>query len=126
MKFLLWGVTLLVAVLWTLLVALTASFANWLADAGAPVLGVAQQVAEWPLPAWAALWVDPAWLDGLREMLMWSMDFVVNFAPWLFTAVGWIAPVLWVLWGLGMLALLMVAAVGQLLLTRLKPPSRSI
>ena len=126
MKLLLWGVTLFVAVLWTLLVALTASIVNWLAGSGAPVIGAAQQVAEWPLPPWASLWIDPAMVDGLRSMLTWSIDFVVNYAPWLFSALGWIAPVLWALWGLGMVVLLLLATVGQVLLGRLKPPTRSI
>lgn len=124
MKFLLWGVTLFVAVLWTLLVALFASMTNWLAGAGTPVVGAAQQLAEWPVPAWVALWLDPAWLDGMRDMLTWSIDFVVNYAPSLFSALGWIAPLLWMLWGLGMFVLLAIAAVGQVLLGRVPPSQR--
>ena len=124
MKFLLWGATLFVAVLWTLLVALTTSVANWLAGAGVPVVGAVQQVAEWPMPAWVALWLDPARVDGVRAMLTWTIDFVVNYAPWLFSALGWIAPLLWMLWGLGMFVLLLIAAVGQVLLGRVPPNQR--
>ncbi|OYU46706.1 MAG: hypothetical protein CFE44_00680 [Burkholderiales bacterium PBB4] len=121
MKIMLWGVTLLLAMVWTVGVALLASVANWLAGAGDQVVGAVQMVAEWPVPAWANVWMDPAWLDAVRAMLTVSIDAVATYAPWLFSALGWVAPLLWVLWGLGMFLLLVVAAVGQVLLGRVRP-----
>ena len=123
MKILLWATTLLLAMVWTVGIALVASVFNWLAGAGDQVVGAVQMVAEWPVPAWAAVWMDPAWLDGVRAALTWSIDSLVTYAPWAFAVLGWMAPVLWVLWGLGMFLLLVLAAVGQMLLNRV-PPSR--
>ena len=123
MKTLLWAISLLLAMVWTVGIALVASVFNWLAGAGDQVVGAVQMVAEWPVPAWAAVWMDPAWLDGVRAALTWSIDSLVTYAPWVFAVLGWMAPVLWVLWGLGMFLLLVLAAVGQMLLNRV-PPSR--
>ena len=123
MKTLLWAISLLLAMVWTVGIALVASVFNWLAGAGDQVVGAVQMVAEWPVPAWAAVWMDPAWLDGVRAALTWSIDSLVTYAPWAFAVLGWISPVLWVLWGLGMFLLLVLVAVGQMLLNRV-PPSR--
>ena len=123
MKILLWGVALLLAMVWTVGIALLASVANWLAGAGDQVVGAVQLVAEWPAPPWAALWMDPAWLDGVRAMLTWAIDSVAIYAPWLFAVLGWLAPLLWVLWGLGMFLLVVLAAVGQMLLGKVQPPA---
>ena len=118
MKILLWGATLLLAVIWTVGIALLASVANWLAGAGDEVVGAVKMVAEWPVPPWASVWLDPALLDSVRAALTWSIDALATYAPWLFDMVGWLAPVLWVLWGLGMFLLLVAAVVGQVLLGR--------
>lgn len=125
MKILLWGVALFLAVVWTLCIALVASAANWLAGSSDQVVGAVQLLAEWPLPAWAALWMDPAWLDGLRDMLTWSIDFIVNHAPWLFSILAWVAPLLWILWALGMILLLALVAVALVLLGRVPPAART-
>lgn len=123
MKILLWGATLLLAVIWTVGIALLASVANWLAGSGDQVAGAVKMVAEWPVPPWASLWLDTAWLDSVRAALTWSIDALTTYAPWLFDMVGWLAPVLWVLWGLGMFLLLVLAAVGQVLLGRVQRPA---
>ncbi|OYT92518.1 MAG: hypothetical protein CFE43_07680 [Burkholderiales bacterium PBB3] len=121
MKILLWVTVLLLAAVWTGGIALLASLANWLAGAGGQVVGAVQTVAEWPVPGWAAVWMDPAWLDGVRAVLTWTIDASATYAPWLFAALGWIAPLLWVLWGLGMAVLLGIAGVGHVLIGRVPP-----
>jgi hypothetical protein len=123
MKILLWCVALFLAVLWTGCIALFASAANWLAGAGGQWVGAVQQVAEWPVPAWASYWVNAAWLDAVRVALTWSIDFLVASAPWVFSILAWIAPLLWTLWVLGMLVLALVVVVGLVLLGRVPKPA---
>lgn len=118
MAILLWALALVLALVWTGGMALMASLANWLAGAGDQVVGAVQTVAEWPLPAWAQLWMDPAWVDAVRAALTWSIDATAAYAPWLFSAVGWLAPLLWAVWGLGMFLLLVATVVGHVLLRR--------
>ncbi len=121
MKILLWGVTLLLAAVWTASIALLASAAKWLAGAGDQMVGAVQMVAEWPAPAWAEVWMAPAWLDALRAALTWAIDATATYAPWLFSALGWVVPVLWAVCGLGLLLLLVIAVVGHILIARTPP-----
>ena len=121
MKILLWAVTLLLAAVWTASFALLASAANWLAGAGDQMVGAVQMVAEWPAPAWAEVWVAPAWLDAVRAALTWAIDATATYAPWLFSVLGWVAPVLWAVCGLGLLLLLTIAVVGHVLIGRAPP-----
>ncbi len=123
MKILLWALALFLAVIWTLGIALGASVANWLAGSGDQLVGAVQMAAEWPVPAWASLWLDQAWMDSLRAIMTHSIDFVTAHMPWLFAILGWIAPILWVVWGLGMFLLLVLVAVALTLLGRM-PPSK--
>jgi hypothetical protein len=124
MKILLWVTGLFIAAVWTGGFALLTSMAAWLAGAGNQVVGAVQLVAEWPVPAWVALWLDPASLDNLRSTLTWSIDALTTYAPWLFSALGWVAPLLWVLWGLGMFLLMVLVLVGHVLLGRVPTEPR--
>ena len=121
MKIFLWCVTFLLAAVWTASIALLAAAAQWLANAGDQVVGAVQMVAEWPVPAWAEVWMAPAWLDAVRAALTWAIDATGTYAPWLFSVLGWVAPVLWAVCGLGLLLLLVVAVVGHILITRAPP-----
>ena len=123
MKTVLWVTAFLLAALWTMGIALVASAAQWLAGAGDHWVGAVQLVAQWPVPAWAAFWVDAVWLDALRAALTGSLEFLVATAPWLFSVLGWIAPLLWTLWVLGMLVLALVVAVALVLLGRVPRPA---
>ena len=45
--------------------------------------------------------------------------------PWMGPALEWVAPLLWVFWGVGMVALLVVAAGSQFVIGRMQSaPSR--
>ena len=106
-----WGVAALLALLWTGLAAAGAALVGWGGDAIA-----SGQAAEWgraaaqfPLPAWLAPWVDPAVLEWTRQLLQW----LVEVLPFLGGAVGWLVPVVWVVWGFGLVALLALAGVGH-------------
>lgn len=121
MKFLLWAGTGLVALLWTLLIAIMASLANWMAGSADQAVGGLQAISQWPMPAWLALWVDPALLEPIKAMVVWGMDLLVTATPWLTPLLGWVAPVLWFVWGVVMLLLLGIAVGGHLLVGRLRP-----
>lgn len=121
MKIVLWVSVVVLGAVWTAGFALLASIAHWLAGAGPHVVGAVQQVAEWPVPAWVAIWASPAGMDGVRAGLTGTIDFLVLYSPWLFSLLGWVAPLLWALWGLGVLLLLGAAALGHRLLGRVPP-----
>jgi hypothetical protein len=121
MKIALWLVFLLLAALWTGGAALTAVVTQWagglIASGGAVDLG--QMAAEAPVPGWIALWgIDPAWVRSAQEMLLWSLQSAREALPWLGSALGYLVPVIWVFWALGLLVLLLIAGGAHVLLGR--------
>jgi len=121
MKLLMWAGTGLVALLWTLIIAIMASLANWLAGSADQTAGGLQAISQWPVPAWLALWVDPALLEPIKAMVVWGMDLLVTAGPWLTPLLDWVAPLLWVVWAMVMLLLLAIAVGGHLLVGKLCP-----
>lgn len=78
-------------------------------------------VEQWPLPAWLARWVDPAWDAALRALLQGLLSLVAALAPWLGSALGWLLPLAWIVWGGGMLLLAAIGAGLHLLIRRTSP-----
>jgi hypothetical protein len=69
----------------------------------------AKTAAQWPVPAWLALWVDPQAVRFLQEAVLWAVGALGSLSQGLPLAgqlVGWLEPLVWLAWGLGMVALL--------------------
>lgn len=124
MKFLIWMGTGLVALLWTVTIAVMASLANWLAGSTDQAVGGLQAISQWPMPAWLSVWVDPAWLEPIKAMMVWALDLLTVATPWLAPVLGWLAPLLWFVWAVVMLLLLAIASGGHLLAAKLRSPTR--
>jgi hypothetical protein len=77
-------------------------------------------VADWtraaanvPVPPWIALWVDPQAVRFVQEAVQWALEVLGSWSAALPTAgqlIGWLVPLVWLLWGLGLLLLLGLAA----------------
>jgi hypothetical protein len=109
MKWMIWTISGLVAALWTGTLALTAFVVDRTAGA---LLETGPGEARAPsfstdLPQWLSAWVEPgAWATAANAVQQ-SLQAIL---PVLGTATSWLEPLLWVLWVLGMLFLLAVAA----------------
>ena len=125
MKTIIWGVFALLTVCWTALVALSVQVTDWLlgATGSGQVTAAATSVGQWPVPAWAALWVDPTWLQALQAMWIDLVQWLGQIAPSSEGLMGWITPLLWTGWGLGMVCLLVPAIGLHWLVGRVNPPS---
>ncbi len=123
MKTALWIFIALLAAVWSGCAWLSIELLQWLAarlsagDAGE----LERAIAQWPLPAWLAPWIDPAWAELLRGGLTGLMALISQTAPWLGTAMGWLQPLAWVIWGAGLLVLLLLGALLNLLLNKVTP-----
>ena len=117
MRWLLWSVVALAALFWTGLVAVGAQLSDWLAGvvASGQAVDLARGAAQWPMPAWLALWVDPAWVALLQQVwadaFTWLSDLLPATAGWAGSLLGWVAPLLWVVWAL-VLGLMLLLAGG--------------
>jgi hypothetical protein len=122
MRTALWIVTGLLLAGWTGGALLAVELVDWAGRllASGQATDLATAAARWPVPAWAALWVDPALLDLGRQSVLWTLDVFGGLLPALGSASGWLGVAVWVLWGLGTAVLLAIAGVGHLLLGRVR------
>lgn len=120
MKTAIWLIFLVFAALWTGFVALTVQASDWLlaAMAAGQVSDVTTAATQWPVPAWLALWVDPAWVQSLQAASADMVQWLGQVLPTASGLMGWIAVLLWTGWGLGMLLLLVFAGAGHWLVGR--------
>lgn len=120
MKILLWVGVAVLGLMWTGLAAIGASLVGWgagvLASGGAAEW--ARVAAQWPVPGWIALWIDPAAVKAMQEALLWSLQALQASLPWIGSALGWLVPLVWVAWGCGMLLLFVLAGVAHVLIAR--------
>jgi len=116
--------TAFLALLWTGFIALSAALADWVAGQGGQLQGGLQTIVQWPLPPWIALWTDPATAEAVRATIVWSVEMLGAAMPWITPLLDWVAPLLWVIWAFGMLGLVVLAAVGLLLIGRMRKRAR--
>jgi hypothetical protein len=121
MKTLIWSLTALLAALWTGFVALAHRLTGWLL--GAIDAGTAGAVPLPPLPDWLALWIDAEALAALRLFGVDLLQWLGAVLPSGEALMAWIAPLLWVGWGFGMLSLLAMAGLLHWLLGRVPAPA---
>ncbi|MES2926903.1 MAG: hypothetical protein V4843_08800 [Pseudomonadota bacterium] len=125
MRTIVWGVFAFLTVCWTAMVALSVQLVNWLLGAAGSgqATAAATSVGQWPVPAWAALWVDPAWLQALQAMWLDMVQWLGQVAPSSDGLMSWITPLLWTGWGLGMMCLLVPAIGLHWLIGRVQKPA---
>ncbi len=100
-------------VLWTLCALIVVELVQWSAQiiASGAAVELGRSAAQWPTPAWLALWLDPAVIKAAQEGLLTGFDAFRSTLPWVGSAVGWLVPLVWISWGIGV-ALLLVMAGG--------------
>ena len=127
MRVVLWVVWALVAAFWTLGAWVLAELVQWSvqAMASAEASRATGAVLQAPLPPWLGVWIDPAWLELLRSQAQWLIEAAQAILPAAGALVGWIVPLVWVGWGLGMLTLLALAVAAHWVIGRLGRSSLS-
>ena len=127
MKTALWIVFALLAALWTGTALVSAELTGWLAAtvASGAAGDVINNVGQWPVPAWLALWVDPAWLTALQgvwaDAFTWLSGLLPATAGWAGALLGWVAPLLWLVWAVVLGLMLLLAGGLHWLIARRSP-----
>lgn len=126
MKTIIWIVFALLAALWTggawLVAGLTQWAAQLLSSGGA--VDVAEAAASWSIPAWLGLWVDMSWIAAAHTALVSLLESARGGWPMLADVSGWLVAGVWVVWGLGVGLLLLLAGGLHLLVGRDARPPR--
>ncbi len=85
---------------------------------------------RWQIPLWLTDWLPMAAVTALKS---WLTDWLAAIGPWLDIATAswpaalgdWIAPLLWLLWGVGAATLLGLGLVGHVLVRSLTGAPRA-
>lgn len=127
MKSFVWIVFGLFAAVWTGGAFAAAQLTTWAAGqlASGAAVDLGRAVADWPLPAWLAPWVDAAAFQAAQQVLVVALDWLRDNWPEIGSLLGWLVPVIWVLWGLGLALLLLLAGGAHWLAGRAQPQPRA-
>lgn len=122
MKPLIWGIFALLALCWTGLAAASVEMTEWLLArvASGQVTEAATAAGQWPVPEWLALWIDPRWVTTMQSAWLGLVQWLGQALPSASGLTGWVTPLLWTAWALGMVCLLVSAAALHWLAGRLK------
>lgn len=111
MKVILWAAFGVLAALWTLGALILVELVQWGAQfiASGAAVELDRSAAQWPAPAWLASWLDPAVIKAAQEGLLTGFEAFRSALPWVGSAVGWLVPLVWISWGIGVALLLAMA-----------------
>lgn len=126
MKLLIWTAFALLAIFWTGAALISVELTEWLASTVGTnqVTDVAGSVGQWPVPAWLALWVDPAWIEAIQASWLQVMGWLgANGPAALGSVLSWLIPLIWVAWGVVLLLMLLAATAGHFLVGRFARPA---
>ena len=121
MRFALWAAVSVLALLWTGGAALVAELVDWAAREAAARgtdAAVASVAGAVTLPSWLGPWVDVSTWNAAVRAVSEAISAAQASLPALGSVLGWLVPVVWVFWGLGLALLLALAAGGHWLIGR--------
>ena len=120
MKILTWAAFGVLAVFWTLGTLIVVELLQWGAQVIAAGAGVepGRSAAPWPAPAWLPSWLDPAAIKAVQEALLTGFEAFRGALPWVGSAVGWLVPLVWMAWGIGVALLLAMTGGAHWLVSR--------
>lgn len=125
MKTLIWSLFGLLALLWSGLCWAGAGLLRWaaglLSGTGNAPDDWGRVLADWPLPEWLALWVDLGALRSLLELIASMFESLKAVWPSADSALAWLIPLLWVVWGGGLLVLLALLGLALWLARSARP-----
>jgi len=110
-----WLIVLTLLAVWSALAWVAHALTGWPGWSGGSLAGLSAWIAGWTVPPVLAPWFPPPALDvakaalaGLAPMLEW----VLQILPGL---VGWLGPIIVVIWAAGAFVLLLLGAASSLL-----------
>lgn len=122
MKLVIWCVFLVVAVLWTFASSILVEAIEWSSQrfsSGQPpnLESITSQIV---IPPWLSPWLEPSSWAMIFQSIEFFLANVTAAVPALGSLLGWLVPLVWIGWGLGILALLALAIAGTFILKRFR------
>ena len=112
---LIWFLAATLFAFWSLAAWALHALAGWMAAGAGGLASVPGKVSAIPLPEWLVQWLPPGAAESIGALLSTlkpMIESALAFAP---SAIGWVSPVVWVLWAIGSVVLLCLALAITLL-----------
>lgn len=124
MRTLVWVLFALAALFWTGGAVVAAGALDWFAGmaASGSTADWGAAIGSWSIPAWATYWIDVTVLHALLEGAVSLLQGLQQAWPWVGTMLGWLVPLTWVLWGLGLVLMLTIVVLIDLVVRRTVSP----
>ena len=118
MKTIIWSLFILILAIWTGMTLLTVHLVDWIVQTFGSTLPTdfGAVLGTIPVPPWLAVWIDPVWIQSIQPSLVGLIEGITQTVPYFASAIAWLSPLIWAIWGLGALALLIFAIAGHWLL----------
>jgi hypothetical protein len=117
MKWAIWMIGTVLAALWSGMLTAVALVLDW---SGSVLQQATPTVQQLPahLPGWLAGWIEPVGWTAISQAIQQALEFVHSVLPAVGTTTSRLEPLVWIVWGLGMIALVTVAAGSHWLIGR--------
>ena len=115
-----WLLTAGLFTIWSLTAWALHALIKWSGSHAGGLADLPGRVSAQVLPEWLAAWLPPAALEPLASMLTalrTALESLLAYAP---AAIGWLSPVLWVVWAIGSVLLLVTGVVVSGLIKLMK------
>lgn len=118
MKTIIWSLFILILAIWTGMTLLTVHLVDWIVQSFGSTLptDLGPLLNTIPVSPWLAMWIDPAWIQSIQSGLVGLIEGITQTVPYFASAIGWLSPLIWAIWGLGALTLFILALGGHWLL----------
>lgn len=118
---------MLYAISWFLVLALLAiwsagvwglhSIAVWSMTGMGALAGQSHQIDRLPIPGWVGLWIPGELIMAFKASAAAVLPWVESLLATLPSLAGWLAPLAWVVWGIGFLVLAIGAVVLHMVIS---------
>lgn len=123
MKAAIWIVFLLLATLWTGAAFAAAGLTEWAVAqiASGAAVDLAGVAVQWQVPAWVLPWLDVGSIQAAQQFVVAVLEGLRDSWPSIGALLGWLVPVIWVGWAIGLGLMLLLAGAGHWLVGRVSP-----
>lgn len=120
MKILIWGSFIVLTLLWTVGIALTAMIVEWLiaASQSGQASGWVKQIGSWSVPTWLGFWFDTTWLRSMQAFVADGLQCLISVLPSSVNLAGWVTTLIWIIWAVAALLMLLSALLAHWLVTK--------
>lgn len=124
MKVLVWTGFAFLAFAWTAGAWVLSELTQWSAQlmASGQATEWGRKAAQLPLPEWLSMWGDAEWVRAAQRLVLGMLESAQDALPTMGSAIGWVVPVIWVVWAFGVLCLMLAGGGAHLMMRRLLAP----